>query len=60
MKPKSNSMVKFGIAMLGAYLLAALVFFLFHDNGHSVMFLAGSVIWIAMIFIHDRNSKHGD
>jgi hypothetical protein len=60
MKPKSSSMVKFGQVMLAAYLLAAGVFFLCHDKAHMMMFLLGSIIWIGMIFIHDRNAKNGD
>ena len=60
-RPKAESMVTFGWVMLVAYMLAAAGFWLHdHKDTHVLMFLAGSVIWIGMIFIWMRNAKHGD
>jgi hypothetical protein len=57
MKVKSKSMVKFGWIMLGVYIMAAGVFTLSHDRSRVIMFLLGSIIWISMIFIHNRNAE---
>lgn len=61
MKPKAESMVKFGWVMLGVYLLAAGGFWLHdHKSPRVLMFLVGSIVWIICIFIWARNAKHGD
>ena len=59
-RPKAESMVTFGWVMLIAYIVAGSGCGLAHDKPHAVMFFAGSIIWIVMIFIWMRNAKHGD
>lgn len=62
-RPKAESMVTFGWVMLGAYILAGLGCWVFEkdpQHAHTLMFFAGSIIWIGMIFIWMRNAKHGD
>lgn len=60
MKPQATSMVKFCYAMLAINMALALGFWVAKDREHTVMFMAGSILWIVASLIWIRNANHGD
>lgn len=59
----TDSGIKVAIGDLIVYLFLAIIFMIAGDGSRALMFLAGSAIWIAAVFIwvrakHDQENEH--